>query len=75
MASPTLLFATGVAMAGLPVTRMVSGGAGWPEAMAAGWTTLPAMDILLVLGAVLCLWTVRRPGAQPAANETLAHEH
>jgi uncharacterized iron-regulated membrane protein len=71
----SLLFATGVAMAGLPVTRMASGGAGWPEAMAAGWTTLPAMDALLVLGAVLCLWTVRRPGAQPAANETLAHEH
>ena len=71
----SLLFATGVAMAGLPVTRMVSGGASWPEAMAAGWTTLPAMDTLLVLGAVLCLWTVRRPGAQPAANETLAHEH
>lgn len=72
----SLLLATGVAMAGLPVIRMAAGGAGWPEAMAAGWTTLPALDGLLLLGAVACLWAARRSVTPPAVvNEPLAHEH
>ncbi len=67
-----LLGATGLALIALPVLRMTSGGPGWADAFGTGLQTLVAFDIVVVLGGLFCLWTLRRvpqPATAPLAAD------
>jgi hypothetical protein len=55
-----LLASTGVAMLGLPLMRMATGGLGWLESYRAGISAVPAVDIAFGVAAVACLWTAFR---------------
>ncbi|MES0873777.1 PepSY-associated TM helix domain-containing protein [Sinimarinibacterium thermocellulolyticum] len=55
-----LLGASGIALIGLPVVRMLCGGPTWPGAFDAGLHTIIAFDIGLVIGGACCLGTLRR---------------
>jgi hypothetical protein len=53
---PLLLFgATGALLLALPLLRFAAGGPGWNAALATGQNTVPAMDVLVVLGGVVCI--------------------
>jgi uncharacterized iron-regulated membrane protein len=53
---PPLLFATtGALLLALPVLRLAVGGPGWNAGLATGQVTLPAMDILVLLGGAACI--------------------
>lgn len=55
----TLLACTGLALLGLPVMRMATGGPGWGEAWHAGVGAVPMVDLALVLCGCACLWAAR----------------
>jgi len=50
-----LLAGTGSALIVLPVLRLIAGGPGWISAVSAHLSTVPALDIALLSGGVLCL--------------------
>ena len=53
---PPLLFgATGAVLLALPFLRFAAGGPGWNAALATGQSAVPAMDVLVVLGGVVCI--------------------
>jgi uncharacterized iron-regulated membrane protein len=53
---PPLLFgATGALLLALPVLRLAAGGPGWQAGLATGQSTVPGMDVLVVLGGVVCI--------------------
>jgi uncharacterized iron-regulated membrane protein len=54
-----LIRATGVALIGLPVVRMLTGGLGWSSAWHLGISAIPAIDVALVVFGGLCLWASR----------------
>ncbi len=64
--SRVLTGACGVTLIGLPVIRLLTGGPGWLGAMQAGLTTVPAFDLVLVSGGLLCAWNAQR---KPAVTE------
>jgi uncharacterized iron-regulated membrane protein len=68
--------ATGVALLGLPVLRLLCGGPSWTQAVAAGWSGIPALDGALILAGLACL--IRglrlRIGAATAASRRIATE-
>jgi uncharacterized iron-regulated membrane protein len=67
-----LLTATGLALAGLPVTRWLSGGPGWLAALDGGLVTIPAVDLALVIGGALCLRSVWRGATYAPATPAAA---
>lgn len=69
-----LLRATGVALIGLPVVRLLTGGPGWVSALDGGLVTVPAFDLGLLLGGVLCLRSARRSGALACAEASTARD-
>lgn len=48
-----------------PLLRLSSGGLGWPDAWQNGWGSIIAVDIMLLLSAVLCLTRIRAIKSQP----------
>lgn len=58
-----LLRACAACLGVLPLLRWASGGPGWLAALDAGQITVPAMDLVLLLGAVVCLRAARRSAA------------
>jgi uncharacterized iron-regulated membrane protein len=54
-----LLGVTGVALIGLPVVRLATGGLGWGQAMEFGIAAVPCVDIALVIIGVASLWVAR----------------
>ena len=57
--APLLFCATGVVLLTLPVLRIATGGPSWSAALAAGQAAIPALDILVSIGAVACLLPAR----------------
>lgn len=55
--APLLFGATGVLLLALPLLRAAVGGPHWGAALAAGQGAVPAMDVLVALGGVTCLWS------------------
>jgi uncharacterized iron-regulated membrane protein len=53
--APLLFGATGALLLVLPLLRFAAGGPGWNAALATGQNTMPAMDVLVVLGGVTCI--------------------
>jgi uncharacterized iron-regulated membrane protein len=65
-----LLFgATGIVLLALPVLRIMTGGPGWSAALASGQLAIPALDILVSIGAVICLLPARTFIPGRAASE------
>jgi len=70
-----LLAGTGMALIGAPALRLITDGPGWISALSTHLATVPALDIALLLGGVLCLraaWRRTRvvvPAAQDGDNE------
>ena len=54
-----LLGVTGVALLGLPVVRLATGGLGWGQAMEYGIAAVPCVDAALVIFGVASLWVAR----------------
>lgn len=55
----------------LPLLRWWCGGPGWPAALTAGWTVIPALDLSCMLGAAWCLraaWRSSRPSTAPSTG-------
>jgi len=67
-----LLASTGIAMLGLPLMRMATGGLGWMESYRAGIGAVPAVDIAFVVAALACLWTALRHQHQPSKGTARA---
>jgi uncharacterized iron-regulated membrane protein len=59
-----LLGCTGVALIGLPVMRMVTGGPGWSAAWSADIDAAPVVDIALLAFGFICLWAARAKQAR-----------
>jgi uncharacterized iron-regulated membrane protein len=53
--APTLFAATGAVLLALPALRAAVGGPGWSAALAAGQNAMPAMDVLVGLGGIVCI--------------------
>lgn len=65
-----LLGLTGILLVGLPLLRLLSGGPGWAAVWGEDMDAVLILDILMVLGGVLCILAVRRRSvvAAPAAH-------
>ncbi|PZN34919.1 MAG: PepSY domain-containing protein [Proteobacteria bacterium] len=61
------LAATGVALLGLPLVRMITGGPGWSEAWQAGIGTVLALDVALLVAGTACIG-FSRAGVMPVAT-------
>jgi uncharacterized iron-regulated membrane protein len=57
--APLLFCATGVVLLTLPVLRIATGGPSWFVTFAAGQFVIPALDIMVSIGAVACLLQAR----------------
>ncbi len=71
--APLLFCATGIVLLALPVLRIATGGPGWPVAFAAGQLAIPALDILLSIGAIACLLPARTFFRTPETTEAQPH--
>jgi uncharacterized iron-regulated membrane protein len=62
--APTLFGASGLVLLSLPIFRLATGGPGWAEALHGSHVVVPAMDVLIVIGGLVCLYcsaaTLRR---------------
>lgn len=54
--APTLFGASGLVLLSLPVFRLMTGGPGWPAALQGSHMVVPAMDVLIVVGGLVCLY-------------------
>lgn len=54
-----LLAATGIALLGLPVVRLATGGLGWTQALEYGIAAVPCVDAALVIIGAVSLWVAR----------------
>ncbi|WP_051278750.1 PepSY-associated TM helix domain-containing protein [Solimonas flava] len=54
------LLASGAAMLGMPLLRLVCGGLGWSSALRAGIVVVPAVDLALLSAALICLLLAAR---------------
>jgi hypothetical protein len=59
-----LLAGTGIALLGLPVLRLATGGMGWGDSVAAGIGAVVAVDCALVVLGAACLWAIRPAGSR-----------
>lgn len=55
-----LLGLTGILLVGLPLLRLLSGGPGWAAAWGEDMDAVLILDVLIVMGGVLCILAVRR---------------
>ncbi|MEM7746990.1 MAG: PepSY-associated TM helix domain-containing protein [Pseudomonadota bacterium] len=55
-----LWMALSLSLLALPIARYLSGGFGWLEALSQGAITVVAIDLVLILSALACAWTVRK---------------
>lgn len=63
-----LLTATGVLLMALPLVRSAAGGAGWFSAFDSGLTTIPSLDLALLVGGIWCMRAARRRTARGACE-------
>jgi hypothetical protein len=67
-----LLFGTGIALLGLPVLRLATGGMGWGDSVAAGISAVVAVDCVLVLLGAACLWAIRPAGSRVTRSAAIS---
>ncbi|MGH8447089.1 MAG: PepSY-associated TM helix domain-containing protein [Solimonas sp.] len=60
------LLASGAALLGIPLARLAAGGLGWQAAMAAGIGVVPAVDLALLFGGLICFALVWRGAVRKA---------
>ncbi|HXI08146.1 MAG: PepSY-associated TM helix domain-containing protein [Bradyrhizobium sp.] len=53
--APILFGATGIVLIALPPLRAAAGGPAWGAALATGQSAVPVMDVLVVLGGIVCV--------------------
>jgi PepSY-associated TM region len=66
---PTLFSATGIALLSLPCLRLASGGPGWISALQSGQATILTFDLLMITGALVCLFFSTASLRRETSNE------